>query len=279
MELPPGYVELEVEGATLVIQDAVREALLAAGIHDPQALVARSPAAQRGRAALGAVELPDGRALVRPLTRGGALGKVVRRTSLDRERARRELLTSAGAAARGARVLEVLAAVTRKSGVGFEHAVVTREVPGARDLLAVLRAERGPARRRALREAGRAVRALHEAGVDHVDLNVKNVLFDAEGRALVIDLDRCALGPEAAPWPVRERNLLRLLRSWTKVGAADPDAIELRDPLRLAHGYAGEDRALRRRLRAAGAGERFPWRRLWWRLKPPRLAPAPEPEA
>jgi len=277
MELPPGYERVEVDGVTLVVQAAAREVLLAAGIDDPPGLVARSPASQRGRAALGAVELPDGRALVRPLTRGGLLGKVVQRRSLDAERSLRELRVSVGAAQRGARVLEVLAAVTKPVGVGYEHAVVTREVPGARDLLAVLRQERGDVRRRALAEAGEAIRLLHEAGVDHVDLNVKNVLFDAEGRALVIDLDRCTLGEAPAPWGVRRSNLARLLRSWTKVAAADPGAIEVRDPLRVARAYANGDADVRAKLRALGAASTFPWRRLWWSLKPPRLAPSPEP--
>lgn len=277
MELPPGYERVEVDGATLVVHAAVREVLLAAGIADPPALVARSPASQRGRAALGAVELPDGRALVRPLTRGGLLGKVVQRRSLDAERPLRELLVSVGAAQRGARVLEVLATVTKPVGVGYEHAVVTREVPGARDLLAVLRQERGDARRRALHEAGEGIRLLHEAGVDHVDLNVKNVLFDAEGRALVIDLDRCVLGEAPASWAVRSNNLARLLRSWTKVAAGDPSVVEARDPLRVARAYARGDTELRAKLRALGAASTFPWRRLWWSLKPPRLAPSPEP--
>jgi len=266
--LPAGYTCLEADGAVVVVRDGLQDALLGAGIQDPARLVARAPSPEhRGRTALAVVDLGEsGRAVVRALTRGGALGRVVRRTSLDPQRAMAELRVSAQAAARGAQVLEVLAAVTRRRGWGYEHGLVTREVTGARDLLTVLRTEDGRPRRRALAAAGRAIRRLHDAGVDHVDLNVKNVLLRRDGEALVIDLDRCHIGRGPAPEAVRVRNLLRLLRSWTKVRTTEPGATWPLDPLRVARTYAGGDRALLRRLVAAGRGQRFGLRRLSWRL-------------
>jgi 3-deoxy-D-manno-octulosonic acid kinase len=273
MELPAGFVEVEVDSAQVLLRSDCRQALLAAGIQDPQALVRRAPSELRGRGALASVALEDGgRAVVRPLTRGGLLGKLVRRVSLDRDRARAELLVSCGAAARGARVLEVLAAVTRPLGLGWTHALVTREVEGARDLLAALAQGSPDERRSALVQAGRAVRRMHDAGVDHTDLNLKNVLLTAHGEALVIDLDRCRLAAGPASGAVRRGNLLRLLRSWTKLCAVAPEHRRLRDPLRFLRAYAPDaaDRPLRAELRAAGRRASFPLRRLWWRLLPPR---------
>ncbi len=271
MELPTGFRRLEVDDAVVVAKDAVADALLAAGVADPEALVLRSPAALAGRGRLGRVELPGAVvAIVRPLLRGGLLGKVVKRVSLDETRALAELTVSVEAAARGASVLEVLAAVTRRRGPGWSHAVVTREVPGARDLTAVLTGPDGPrARARALRAAGQAVRRLHDAGVDHVDLNLKNILLPAAGDALVIDLDRCRLGPAPASDAVREENLVRLLRSWTKLGVQRPGSTRPRDPLALLRGYAPgrAGRPLRRALVAAGRAQGgFPWRRAMWGL-------------
>jgi 3-deoxy-D-manno-octulosonic acid kinase len=271
VELPTGFRRLEVDDAVVVAKDAVADALLAAGVADPEALVLRSPAALAGRGRLGRVELPGAVvAIVRPLLRGGLLGKVVKRVSLDETRALAELTVSVEAAARGASVLEVLAAVTRRRGPGWSHAVVTREVPGARDLTAVLTGPDGPrARARALRAAGQAVRRLHDAGVDHVDLNLKNILLPAAGDALVIDLDRCRLGPAPASDAVREENLVRLLRSWTKLGVQRPGSTRPRDPLALLRGYAPgrAGRPLRRALVAAGRAQGgFPWRRAMWGL-------------
>ena len=85
---------------------------------------------------------------------------------------------------------------------------------------------------------------------------------------LVIDLDKCQLASGPASWDVRRRNLLRLLRSWIKLGCGEPRAVTPRDPLALARGYAGGERELLRRLTALKAS--FPLRRLLWALFPPR---------
>lgn len=272
-DTPQGFTRVERGGALVVVRANLADALLEAGIDDPEALVARSPSTLVGRGRLARVDLPDGvRAIVRPLLRGGLLGKLVRRVSLDRRRALAELRVSVQAAARGALVLDVLAAVTRPAGIGWRHGLVTREVEGALDLASALLAfPSGAARRRALRAAGQAIRRLHDAGVDHVDLNLKNVLVLPSGdEARVIDLDRCRLGPEPASWAVREQNLVRLLRSWTKLSVRAPGSTRRRDPLWLLAGYApgatADARAQRRRLLAAGRAAGFGCRRVLWSI-------------
>ena len=64
--------------------------------------------------------------------------------------------------------------------------------------------------------AGRLVARFHREGLDHVDLNAHNILFDAAGKGWMIDFDRCRLHIPATAW--RERNLARLQRSLRKVG-------------------------------------------------------------
>jgi 3-deoxy-D-manno-octulosonic acid kinase len=266
MDPPEGFVTLEKDGAELVLRAGLEEALLAAGIAFPDALVARSPAeGLRGRGALGRLELPSGRAVLRLYRRGGLLGRLVRRLSLDRGRARDELALGAHALARGASVAEPIAAVTRRRGPGFVHALATRLVEDARDLARVLGEARGAERRRALAAAGEAVRALHEAGIDHADLNLKNVLVTSAGKGVVIDLDRGTLATPLAE-SARRRSLVRLLRSALK-HAARGGRLERADALRFARAYARDDRALRRRLRAWGESA-LPWiraRSLVWR--------------
>lgn len=283
MQLPAGYQRFEVEGAVLVLHGEHSQPLLAAGVHDPAGLIARATGGPQGRTRLARVALGDsGTALVRCLHRGGLLGKLVRRLSFDPHRALAELLVSTGAAARGAHVLEVLGAVSRPERLGWVHGLITREVDGARDLQRVLRTTPpGADRTRALIAAGRAVARLHAAGVDHVDLNLKNVLLPrardgGDGdHALVIDLDRCRIASGPASPAVVEGNLLRLLRSWHKLAAAEPAAVRPRDPLHFLRGYAPgpEARARRRHLTALGRARRFFWRRLLWAVRPPRLEP------
>lgn len=271
--LPAGYERIEHAGARIVLRSDLREALLAAGVADPVGLIARQPARDKaGRAALARVELEEiGPVLVRALTRGGLLGKLVRRVSWDSTRAESELVVSATAAERGASVAEVVAAITRSSGVGYLHGLVSRELVGARDLVAVLREGRGAAREAALAAAGEAVRRLHEAGVDHVDLNLKNVLIDQEGRGVVIDLDRCRIEGGALGEGARRANLLRLYRSWIKLGVAEPESVDSQDPLRVARAYARGDEERLGALVAAGKSASFWSHRLRWTLFPPRF--------
>jgi 3-deoxy-D-manno-octulosonic acid kinase len=273
MHLPAGFKRIEVNDTVVVLRAGLADSLLAAGIQDPETLVQTSPSPLRGRGALGRVSLADGgTAVVRLLRRGGLFGKVVRRLSLDPWRPLSELAVSAEASARGAAVLDVLAAISHRRAFGYHHGVVTREVEGARDLMRVLREDPpGSARRKALRAAGRAVRALHDAGVDHVDLNLKNILLAPDGRAVVIDLDRCRIAERTLPRKVGRRNLLRLLRSWTKLSSVHPDSAHPRDPFHFVLAYAEGDRRLLRRLVSAGVQAHFPLRRAFWRVFPPRI--------
>jgi 3-deoxy-D-manno-octulosonic acid kinase len=102
---------------------------------------------------------------------------------------------------------------------------VTEEVPGARTLGAALRDARDPAHPALLaRAAGRAVGALHAAGVEHADLNVDNLLvvWRPDGaHAWVIDLDRAHVHPGPLAPAVGRRSLRRLARSWRKTTGAE----------------------------------------------------------
>jgi 3-deoxy-D-manno-octulosonic acid kinase len=275
MEPPRGFVRLDRDGAELVLRAGLEDALLAAGVAFPERLVAQGDSGLRGRGALARLELPIGKAVLRLYRRGGLLGKVVRRLSLDPERARSELALHAHAIERGASVAEPLAAITRRAGPGFAHALATREVENARDLERILAETRGKERRRALAAAGEAVRRLHEAGIDHVDLNVKNVLVVGEGgrdarpteggrdahptgpTGVVIDLDR---GRAELDEAARRRNLVRLLRSAIKLSVRG-GRLEPRDPFRFARAYARGDRQLQQKITSWGRAA-LPWIRL-----------------
>ncbi|MFC3717204.1 3-deoxy-D-manno-octulosonic acid kinase [Luteimonas soli] len=84
-------------------------------------------------------------------------------------------------------------------------------------------------------EAGRLVARFHRAGLDHVDLNAHNLLFDADGKGWMIDFDRSTLRIPATGW--REGNLARLNRSLLKLrGHRGIKEVE-EDFARLRKGY------------------------------------------
>src|SRR5687767_10473585 len=136
-----------------------------------------------GRGGARYLELPGGvRAVLREYLRGGLPGRFLRDLHLGSARALAELALHEELARRGVPTLRVLAARSlRVYGVFFRHALLTEEV-AARDLVAA--AAEWPARRAALcAAAGRAVRALHEAGLDHADLHPGNLLVQWVGEA------------------------------------------------------------------------------------------------
>jgi serine/threonine protein kinase len=164
----------------------------------------------------------------------------------------------------------------------------TREERGARDLLdALLSAPSVDARRELLHEVGAAVRKLHDAGVDHRDLQLHNILSVEEGgerRIVVVDLDKAVYHPRGGLSPkLRARNLGRLTRSAVKAGLLR-GPIGKRELSAFVGAYTGRDRKLRAALR--GWIQREQWKlalhRLGYRLSGDRgsaRAAAPLPRA
>lgn len=130
----------------------------------------------------------------------------------------------------------------RPAGVLVRMRLGTWDLPG-RPLTEALA---GPAtgRRAAAREAGRAVRRLHDAGVVHGDLHIGNVLWDGR-RAGILDLDSARF-PGVVGAEARWGEILRLLRSARKRRASL--ACSNRDALRFLDAYAGGDRGWREGL-------------------------------
>ncbi|NIC05463.1 3-deoxy-D-manno-octulosonic acid kinase, partial [Billgrantia bachuensis] len=145
---------------------------------------------------------------------------------LERTRAFRELRLTAHLHARGLPVPRPVAASVTHHGLTYTAALITVRIEGARAL-----AERlGGAEATLLERVGATVRRFHEAGLDHVDLNARNLLVDAQDQVWLIDLDRCRLRA-AGPW--QEANLERLGRSLAKFDAEDALAL-------IRQGYAAE---------------------------------------
>jgi len=177
-----------------------------------------------------------GEAVVRPYRRGGLVEKVNRRRYFVGDRAFSELVSTHLLRRRGAPVPEVLAAVQSAMRPGYQACLVTRRIPNAPPAAVLLAAADHSTAARILESMGRAIRLLHESGGVHADLNAHNILVseDGEGPAFVIDLDRVALTACPAPDRRTRASLLRLQRSFSKLGLDEG----LRDWDRLEQGYS-----------------------------------------
>ncbi len=145
--------------------------------------------------------------------------------------------------------------------------VLLLEIPGALDAGDLVRTppQAGRARNRAVRSLASAVRRMHDAGLRHADLNLKNLILSGEQVAYVIDLDRGRFLDGALDADARAANLLRLARSFLKAGG---DRLQSSLPHRFLAAYSRGDgslrRALRRRLQTYPLA--FHLHRLGWRL-------------
>ncbi len=153
--------------------------------------------------------------VLRPYRRGGLVARLSEArylwTGLERTRAFRELRLTADLHARGLPVPRPVAADVTRHGPTYAAALITVRIPGARALASLL--ENGEADDDLLQRVGATIRRFHDVGLDHVDLNARNLLVGEEGKVWLIDLDRCRLRPEGA-W--KGRNLKRLESSVAK---------------------------------------------------------------
>jgi hypothetical protein len=193
------------------------------------------------------------RVLVRSVARGGFLAFLGFR-HLGAGRLAREQKALDAARAAGLRVPELVAYRVDPAGLFFKRlTVVYRVIEGAARLDLVLRETSGPGRWRVIERVANETRRLHDAGILHGDLNVKNFLVD--DRIAILDFDRASLrgGDKLG-------ELARLYRSLGKVlGPQFPRG----DRARLVRAYLGPGGEFRRVLRMCE--RRLACHRLFWR--------------
>lgn len=200
--------------------------------------------AERGRGNLLFVDAGPRQWAVRHYRRGGMVGRLL----VDRfcwcgealTRSFREWRILARLHDAGMPVPRPVAAGWRRRGLAYVADLATERIPDAVPLSAHIAAG-GAVDWRAV---GGVIRAFHDLGACHADLNAHNIVLDAVGGIWLLDFDRGRIRP---PGPWQCKNLDRLNRSLRKI-AADGVGRDFDDAswTELLAGYA-TGRDLRRR--------------------------------
>lgn len=98
-----------------------------------------------------------------------------------------------------------------KHGLLYKADLLSEKVPNARDLVSIL--QESPISDELYRKIGREIRKMHDAQVNHTDLNIHNILIDDQEKVWIIDFDKCYV-QIGDSW--KQGNLKRLKRSFEK---------------------------------------------------------------
>ena len=265
----------------VAIAETFRSRAAAAALaRDPTSVLARAPEVAGGRGLHRLLSESEWGATVRvrPGHRGGLLGPLLGDRYATPARPLREHALVESLHADGLPVATPVFAVAWRAGLGWRCAVATVERENARDLARVLRDEHsGSERLRAARAVARTLRRLHDAGVTHGDLQLRNLLVEpAEGTedlvCVAIDFDRAHRGPALTP-SARMKEWMRLVRSFDRTGHGAE--ITPRIEATALSVYCAGDRGLRQAMRACEPRERARIRRhrLGWRVRDRLFAP------
>lgn len=168
-----------------------------------------------GRGTTWFVQLQQTQAALRHYRRGGLFGKLVADsywfTSWEKTRSYQEFMLLNKLRAAGVNVPRPIAARVQKHGLIYKADLLSEKIANARDLVSIL--QESPISAELYQKIGREIRKMHDAQVNHTDLNIHNILIDDQENVWIIDFDKCYLDVNRA---CQASNLERLKRSFIK---------------------------------------------------------------
>ncbi|WP_432455398.1 3-deoxy-D-manno-octulosonic acid kinase [Agarivorans sp. QJM3NY_29] len=154
--------------------------------------------------------------VLRHYHRGGLVSKVSNDryfyVSLKRSRVWREFVLLMQLQTLGLPAPTPIAGRIKRQGFSFQADLIIERIHGARDLAQLLSEKRLPVS--LWRQMGETIAAFHKAGVNHADLNLRNIMIDTNDKVWLIDFDNGAICRPRKRW--RQENITRLLRSLVK---------------------------------------------------------------
>lgn len=223
------YVAISGSGTRLLVRRGyeIYAPLLAPGGTAVARMVAES-VVLGGRQAHPVIRLPTGESVVvRWYRRGSAFGYLNRSYYFLGNRSLDEVRATVRAGQAGIRVPQVLVAAEQQVGPAYNATLATRWVEGGRDGASWFSVASPTAREVMLEETGRQIALLHESGISHPDLILRNLLVvEVPGRSepavYLLDFDRARLSDSPTAPARRARDLRRLGRSVLKLGVPVP---------------------------------------------------------
>ncbi|MGY3685395.1 3-deoxy-D-manno-octulosonic acid kinase [Vibrio coralliilyticus] len=154
-------------------------------------------------------------AALRHYRRGGLFGKLVEDSYLfsswEKTRSYQEFQLLNTLIEAGVNVPRPIAARAIKNGVTYKADLLSEKIPNAKDLVSILIEKPLPAEM--YQKIGLEIRKMHDAQVNHTDLNIHNILIDEQDKVWIIDFDKC-FQQSGNDW--KQSNLDRLKRSFEK---------------------------------------------------------------
>ena len=169
----------------------------------------------QGRGTTWFIQLNTLQGALRHYRRGGLFGKIISDTyfftGYETTRSIAEFHLLQHLYKKGVNVPRPIAAKVEKKGLFYQADLLSEKIPDALDLVDLLKQKSLSALQ--YRQIGQQIRNLHDAQVNHTDLNIHNILIDNNAKVWIIDFDKCAI-QKGNDW--KRSNLQRLLRSFKK---------------------------------------------------------------
>ncbi|MGR5235799.1 3-deoxy-D-manno-octulosonic acid kinase [Vibrio alfacsensis] len=164
---------------------------------------------------LESMQIDGMQAALRHYRRGGLFGKLVNDhywfAGWEQTRSAQEFRLLQRLIDAGVNVPRPIAARAVKSGLTYQADLLSERIPNARDLVSILQEKPLPSAM--YQKIGQEIAKMHQANVNHTDLNIHNILIDDQDKVWIIDFDKCQVEHRSG-W--KSANISRLKRSFLK---------------------------------------------------------------
>ncbi|HHT9136572.1 MAG TPA: lipopolysaccharide kinase InaA family protein [Candidatus Wunengus sp. YC60] len=229
LKIPPSFSVIKRGGTTLFVKDGYQK-IITDLIFDPESLhkYKNDTQVKFGRGSYLSVPVTENsteRLVIRDYRHGGLLGKLFGGVFFNENRPLNEICISEIAVQKGVPSAEVIAITKRRLwGIFYKANFISKEISGALDIIQFLKESSlnciQKSKKPVIFALVKLVRNMHDAGIYHADLHLKNILLkkdtNGEFTAYIIDLDKSVV-LNKLDIHQRIKNLLRLDRSLDKL--------------------------------------------------------------